>query len=84
MGRLWSAETDAGRGSWPASRTGFSSGSKTCGSKEFDTPMPEPLGDQLKGLFDNLSEGPMPRRLIDLADALEEAFQKGELHRKAP
>ena len=45
-----------------------------------DTPEPEPLGDQLKGLFDQLSEGPMPSRLVDLADALEAAFQRGELY----
>ena len=44
----------------------------------YDTP-PVEIGDQLKGMFDRLTSGPMPKRLIDLADALEEAFQRGEL-----
>lgn len=43
-----------------------------------DTPSVE-IGDQLKCMFDHLTDGPMPRRLLDLADALEEAFQRGEL-----
>ncbi|CAN5359042.1 hypothetical protein BH09PSE2_BH09PSE2_19030 [soil metagenome] len=50
------------------------------GGAVYDTPEPEALGVQLKGLFDQLSEGPMPSRLVDLADALEAAFQRGELY----
>lgn len=83
MGRLWSTESDAGQRPWLEPRPSFSPvTSKPCASRELDTPMPEPLGDQLKGLFDRISAGPMPKRLIDLADALEEAFRRGELHRK--
>ena len=37
------------------------------------------LGDQLKGMFDRVVTGPMPARLLDLADRLEEAFQRGDL-----
>lgn len=50
----------------------------------FDTPTPGPLGDELKGMFDLMCDGPMPKRLIDLADALEEAFRRGELHAAQP
>ncbi len=50
------------------------------GTALFDTPEPEALGVQLKGMFDQLSEGPMPSRLVDLADALEAAFQRGDLY----
>ena len=46
----------------------------------FDTPTPEALGVQLKDLFDQLAQEPMPRRLVDLADALEAAFQRGDLY----
>ena len=51
--------------------------------------LPEPgvcageLGDQLKGMFDRVVTGPMPARLLDLADRLEEAFQRGELFEAA-
>ena len=37
------------------------------------------LGDQLKRMFGEVSADPMPSRLLELADALEEAFQRGEL-----
>jgi len=37
------------------------------------------LGRDLKWMFDSLTAGPMPDRLIELADALEEAFERGEL-----
>ncbi len=37
------------------------------------------LGDRLKVMFGELSAGPMPPRLLELADRLEEAFQRGEL-----
>lgn len=40
---------------------------------------PCPLGDQLKVMFGEMSAGPMPSRLLDLADRLEEAFQRGDL-----
>ena len=35
------------------------------------------LGDRV--MFGELSAGPMPPRLLELADRLEEAFQRGEL-----
>ena len=41
-------------------------------------PAPE-LGDQLKRMFGDMTAGPMPSRLVELADALEAAFQRGEL-----
>ena len=37
------------------------------------------LGDQLKVMFGEMSAGPMPSRLLELADRLEEAFQRGDL-----
>jgi hypothetical protein len=37
------------------------------------------LGDELKSMFDTLISGPMPDRLLQLADALEEAFTRGDL-----
>ena len=37
------------------------------------------LGDRLKVMFGEMSAGPMPPRLLELADRLEEAFQRGEL-----
>lgn len=39
----------------------------------------EALGRELKSMFDSLTAGPLPPRLLELADALEEAFQRGEL-----
>ena len=37
------------------------------------------LGCELKTMFDTLTAGPLPDRLVQLADALEEAFSRGEL-----
>ena len=37
------------------------------------------LGDRLKVMFGEMSAGPLPPRLLELADRLEEAFQRGEL-----
>lgn len=37
------------------------------------------IGDQLKRMFGEMTEGPLPCRLLELADRLEEAFQRGEL-----
>ena len=37
------------------------------------------LGDQLKAMFGEMTAGPMPSRLLELADRLEDAFQRGEL-----
>lgn len=37
------------------------------------------LGCELKTMFDSLTAGPLPDRLVQLADALEEAFRRGEL-----
>ena len=67
MGRLWSGDSDTATAGIAQARV-------------FDTPTPGPLGDELKGMFDILCDGPMPKRLLDLADALEEAFQRGDLH----
>jgi hypothetical protein len=39
----------------------------------------KPLGDELKTMFDSLTNGPLPDRLLQLADALEEAFNRGDL-----
>ena len=39
---------------------------------------PETMGVQLKCAFDRMS-GPMPNRMQELADALDAAFQRGEL-----
>ena len=43
----------------------------------------EPMGAQLKTVFDRLTASPMPDRMQELADALERAFQQGELQMKA-
>lgn len=67
MGKLWSAEHRVGAQT-PAE------------SRVFDTPAPGALGDELKDMFDLMCDGPMPNRLVELADALEAAFQRGELH----
>lgn len=37
------------------------------------------IGDQLKRMFGDMTAGPLPDRLLTLADRLEEAFQRGEL-----
>jgi hypothetical protein len=42
-------------------------------------PVAGPLGCELKHMFDALTAGPLPDRMVQLADALEEAFQRGEL-----
>lgn len=42
------------------------------------------LGCELKTMFDSLTAGPMPDRLTQLADALEEAFHRGELFEGKP
>ena len=39
----------------------------------------QPLGDQLKSYFDSLTAGPVPDRLLRLTEALEAAFERGEL-----
>ena len=41
-----------------------------------------PVGDQLKVLFGDIAREPMPDRLRQLAEALEDAFQRGELCRE--
>lgn len=43
--------------------------------------MAEPIADQLKGLFNLMVSSPMPDRLTELADQLEQALQRGELNR---
>ena len=47
-------------------------------------PGQEQLGADLKSMFEGLTAGPMPDRLLQLADALEEAFQRGELFETRP
>jgi hypothetical protein len=42
------------------------------------------LGDDLKSMFDTITSGPMPERLLQLADALEEAFRRGDLFEPRP
>ncbi len=37
------------------------------------------LGDDLKQMFGQLTAGPLPDRIVQLADALEEAFRRGDL-----
>ncbi|HTI66109.1 MAG TPA: hypothetical protein VL460_01035 [Caulobacteraceae bacterium] len=44
----------------------------------------EQLGCELKTMFDGLTAGPLPDRLVQLADALEEAFMRGELFAPKP
>ena len=41
----------------------------------------QPLGDKLKSYFGELTAGPVPDRLQRLTDALEAAFERGELRR---
>ena len=48
------------------------------------SPPQERLGAELKCMFEDLTAGPMPDRLLQLADALEEAFQRGELFENRP
>lgn len=38
------------------------------------------IGEDLKMMFDALTAGPMPDRLVHLAQALEEALKRGELN----
>lgn len=68
---------------------------RTSGMKSFHDMTPEPvepqwpivsdpamqtrLGCELKTMFDSLTAGPLPDRLVQLADALDEAFRRGEL-----
>ncbi len=49
------------------------------GSAAVQQPADPELGDRLKVMFGEMSSGPMPPRLLELADRLEEAFQRGEL-----
>ncbi|HTK34129.1 MAG TPA: hypothetical protein VL358_02430 [Caulobacteraceae bacterium] len=44
-----------------------------------DAPTPAQIGDELKVMFSALTAGPLPDRMVQLADALEEAFRRGEL-----
>jgi hypothetical protein len=39
------------------------------------------LGGRLKTYFDQLTESPPPDRLVQLAEALEEALEQGDLGR---
>jgi hypothetical protein len=68
MGRLWSDQAAA-----PALE-----------SVEQEADGANILGDDLKALFDVLCEAPMPPRLVELVDALELAFQRGELGERIP
>lgn len=40
-----------------------------------------PIGDQLKAMFDAVAASPMPDRLSQLVDELEEKYRAGELRR---
>jgi hypothetical protein len=44
-----------------------------------DTTADAALGDQLKSYFDDIVAGPVPDRLLKLTDALDQAFDRGEL-----
>ena len=37
------------------------------------------VGDELRRMFDDVVSSPMPQSMIDLCDALEDAFRRGEL-----
>jgi hypothetical protein len=37
------------------------------------------VGDGLRRMFDDLVSDPMPKGMVDLCDALEDAFRRGEL-----
>ena len=52
--------------------------------KAIASPPRERLGAELKCMFEGLTAGPMPDRLLQLADALEEAFQRGDLFETRP
>jgi hypothetical protein len=57
-------------------------GAKTPAQQEWvvlRTPAPDQIGDELKVMFGALTAGPMPDRMVQLADALEEAFRRGDL-----
>ncbi len=60
--------------------------SREPGVREFPSAQPcQPeLGDRLKVMFGEMSSGPLPPRLLELADRLEDAFQKGELFAGRP
>ncbi|WP_174299573.1 NepR family anti-sigma factor [Caulobacter sp. S45] len=47
--------------------------------KESSAFLEQPLGDQLKTYFDSLTSGPVPDRLLRLTEALEAAFERGDL-----
>ena len=42
-------------------------------------PLAPPLGDPLKVYFDGLTAGPVPDHLLQLTEALEAAFDRGDL-----
>ena len=43
---------------------------------------PSMMGGRLKTVFEQATTGPMPDRLMELADALEAAFQRGDLAKR--
>lgn len=43
-----------------------------------------PVGDRLKTMFGDLAREPVPDRLRQLAEALDEAMQRGEVGRGKP
>ena len=38
------------------------------------------VGDELRRMYDSLVSDPMPPGLVDLCDALEDAFRRGALY----
>lgn len=42
------------------------------------------LGEDLKVMFDTLTAGPMPDRLVHLAMALEDALERGDIRTEGP
>ncbi len=44
----------------------------------------DPVGDGLRRMFGDVVAAPMPSSLIELCEALEDAFNRGELSRGSP
>lgn len=63
-------------------------GQSTGKTKSLQTEAPEssaadtaPIGEQLKAMFDAVATSPMPERLSQLVEDLEEKYRAGELRR---
>ena len=74
MKSLQDIETTSIGPRWPLPSGRMSAGPTVSGSC-----VQEQLGCELKVMFDSLTAGPLPDRLVQLAEALEAAFLRGEL-----